>query len=133
MTRLTVLRETPASFAISLLVILLILGFVYSVINGMLYKIVPFLIWYHLQERMVGSGMKAPNVKEVIADRAASKQIFLHLAGLILLLAAAIWPTLFARAAAVVFGLSSAALAWNLYQAMRVYRRGLVALDAHSR
>ena len=39
-----------------LLGVLMIVGFAMSVINGMLYKIVPFLVWFHLQSRRGPSG-----------------------------------------------------------------------------
>ena len=36
--------------------LLMIVGFAMSVINGMLYKIVPFLVWFHLQSRRGPNG-----------------------------------------------------------------------------
>ena len=59
----------------------------------MLYKIVPFLNWLHLQAAM-GLGMLPPNMKEMIPDRMMTVQMWLHFAAVALLLAAAIWPAL---------------------------------------
>ncbi|MCK7496678.1 MAG: hypothetical protein MZW92_41550 [Comamonadaceae bacterium] len=46
--------------------ILLILGFAVAVINGMLYKIVPFLAWFHLQAQLLQRA-KVPNMKQLVA------------------------------------------------------------------
>lgn len=45
--------------------VLFIVGFAYSAINGMLYKIVPFLVWYHLQNELAGLH---PHVIRLSAD-----------------------------------------------------------------
>lgn len=94
-------------------------GFV-SAINGMLYKIVPFLNWLHLQ-RLMGLGMLPPNMKEMIAERAMVVQMRVHFAAVILLLGGAIMPEL-VRLAGIVFAASCAMLGWNLIQAARFFR-----------
>jgi hypothetical protein len=101
---------------------LFIIGFGYSVINGMLYKIVPFLVWYHLQNQLAGGCKKAPNVKQIVPDRVAERQFYAHLAALVLLVAAAVWPNQFARPAAAAFIVSSCWLSLNLLNAARIYR-----------
>ncbi len=111
-----------ASWLPVLLAILFIIGCAGSVINGMLYKIVPFLIWYHLQNQMTRRGEKAPNVRQIITDRAAERQFYVHLLALALLGAAPLWPDLLARAAAAMFGISSCWLWWNLVQATRLLK-----------
>jgi hypothetical protein len=105
--------------------ILFLVGFAYSTINGMLYKIVPFLVWYHLQNQMVG--MKAPNVRQIISDRMARNQFFVHLAALVLLVGATVWPDRIARPAAVALVASSMWLWLNLLNATRIYRNRLNA------
>lgn len=50
-------------------------GFVMSVIFGMLYKIVPFLSWFHLSGRGVWD---IPSIKEMISKRALQTQIIFH-------------------------------------------------------
>lgn len=101
--------------------ILMIVGFGVSVVNGMLYKIVPFLIWFHLQSRLMGRA-KVPNMKEILREPAARRQMALHFAALPLLVLAAPWPPLLYPAAAL-FGASMALLGWNLGGAWGVYRR----------
>lgn len=106
-----------------LLGVMFIAGFVFSIVNGMLYKIVPFLVWYHAQNRIQDRSQRAPNVREVIADAAAAWQWRAHAVAVALLAGAAVWPDLLARPAALAFGISSCWLALNLALAVRVYRQ----------
>lgn len=107
----------PLSFGM-----LAIVGFGYSVINGMLYKIVPFLVWYHLQNRLAGGATKAPNVRQILPDASAENQFRAHLAAVVLLTAAPVAPQWLAQPAALIFGFSSAWLGLNLMKAARLYR-----------
>ena len=100
-------------------VLVLFGGFV-SVITGMLYKIVPFLIWLHLQN--LGSGkMMAPNMKKIIEERAMTRQMWLHFLACLLLVLAVLWPQWLAYPAGVALIVAQATLGWNLRAAMRVY------------
>jgi hypothetical protein len=65
--------------------ILLIFGFAVAVINGMLYKIVPFLAWFHLQAQLLGRA-KAPNIKQLLPDAPVRRQWWASLAALLLLI-----------------------------------------------
>jgi hypothetical protein len=131
MTAFPALAENPRSPY--WLGVLILPGVFVSAINGMLYKIVPFLNWLHLQ-RAMGLGMLPPNMKEMIPDRAMSVQMRLHFAAVGLLLAAALWPSL-ARLGGGVFAASCALLGWNLIGAVRVYRRfkGRIRVDEAGR
>jgi len=66
--------------------VLFMLGFAGSAVMGMLYKIVPFLLWQHWQER----GLPKPlaSIRLVIPDGRAKAQFWLHLASLMLLVGA---------------------------------------------
>jgi hypothetical protein len=101
---------------------LFIVGFGYSVINGMLYKIVPFLVWYHLQHSM-RKGQRAPSVRDVIPDSIAVRQFAAHLIALLLLVGATLWPAGLTHAAALALAVSSGWLWLNLFQATRLYLR----------
>lgn len=101
--------------------ILFIFGFAVSAINGMLYKIVPFLVWFHLFSRKDRKG-GVPNMKEIIPDQAARRHLFLHLAALLLILAGVAWPAPMVYPAALALGLSAVLLGANLWGAYRVYR-----------
>ena len=98
-------------------------GVFVSVINGMLYKIVPFLNWLHLQRQ--GDPRKPPpNMKLMIPERAMGGQMRLHFIAVALLLAALLWPFL-TRPAGLAFAASCLWLEWNLVGAVRQYRRFL--------
>ncbi len=96
-------------------------GVFLCVIMGMLYKIMPFLNWLHLQ-RQGGMSMPPPNMKQMIPERAMRGQMRLHFAALVLLLAAVLWPAL-ALPAGLAFSASCLWLEWNLIGAARVYAR----------
>lgn len=100
---------------------LALVGVFVSAINGMLYKIVPFLNWLHLQ-KLCGLQALPPTMHQMIPERAMRRQFQLHLAALILLLAAVWLPTL-ARPAGLLFAVSCAWLGWNLLGAVNVYLR----------
>jgi hypothetical protein len=101
--------------------VLIIPGLFLSVITGMLYKIMPFLNWLHLQQHG-GTTMTSPNMKQMIPERAMRGQMRLHFTALGLLLAAVLWPAL-AFPAGLAFAASCLWLEWNLIGAARVYAR----------
>lgn len=107
-----------------LLGMLFIVGFAVSVVNGMLYKIVPFLIWFHLQSRMVGTAAKVPNMREILPEKKMRRQMWLHFAAAPLLAAATLLPPLI-YPAALAFGASMLLLEANLLFAYGVYRRNI--------
>jgi hypothetical protein len=104
--------------------VLFIAGFVLSVIQGMLYKIVPFLVWLHLQNRQLDilktvHLVKLPNMKQVISEKWAQRQFWLYLIGLGLLLGVGL-PGV-AQLAGVVWFCSFLLLGYNLYSALWLY------------
>jgi hypothetical protein len=92
-----------------------------SVITGMLYKIMPFLNWLHLQ-RLAGYAGNTPNMNQMIPERAMRGQLVAHLAALGLLLAAVVWPALAVPAGAML-AVSCLWLEWNLVGCVRRYAR----------
>jgi hypothetical protein len=106
-----------------LLGLLFIVGCAFSAVNGMLYKIVPFLLWYDLQNKAGLDRKSVPNIRELVQDRAAKQQFWLHLTALVFLVGATMAPAELSRAAAALFGLSCVKLWWNLVQACLIYRR----------
>ena len=101
--------------------VLVIPGLFLCVITGMLYKIMPFLNWLHLQQQG-GTVTTSPNMKQMIPERAMRGQMWLHFAALGLLLAAVLMPAL-ALPAGLAFTASCLWLEWNLVGAARVYAR----------
>ncbi|MDX1593972.1 MAG: hypothetical protein R3298_06970 [Gammaproteobacteria bacterium] len=113
----------------------LVLGYALSVVNGMLYKIVPFLVWFHLQNRLlqsglIGTGVKVPNMKKVLPDAVCRRQFRVHAVALALLPPALLWPAPMVYPFAIVIGLSFLLLARNLWAAGLLYRDELRRLDA---
>ncbi len=103
--------------------VLLMVGGAWSAINGMLYKIIPFLLWYHAQKSSETTIPAMPKVKDMLPERAARPQFLAHVAALLLLAAASVAPAPFARPAAVALGVSAGWLALNMLGAWRRYAR----------
>ena len=93
-----------------------------SVMIGMLYKIVPFLVWLHLQN-LGGGRVLAPNMNKVIAARQIDRQMYAHFLALALLLATAFWPGYFSYPAGLALLLANAWLLHNLLTARACYRQ----------
>jgi hypothetical protein len=104
-----------------LLGVLLMVGVFFPVISGMLYKIVPFLNWLHLQKQSK-PGPAVPNMKQMIPESRMRMQYRLYLLALVLLLAAVAVPLLIYPAALALIA-SCVWLEWNLVVATRMYAR----------
>jgi hypothetical protein len=102
--------------------VLALAGGFMSVMIGMLYKIVPFLVWLHLQN-LGGGRVLAPNMNKVIAARQIEHQLHAHFLALALLLAAVFWPGAFAYPAGLALLIAHAWLLRNLLTAVRFYRQ----------
>jgi hypothetical protein len=100
--------------------ILAFVGVFVSGITGMIYKIVPFLNWLHLQ-RLGGPISAVPNMRKMIPADAMTGQLRLHLLATALLLVA-VWQPGLTRLAGAVFAASCAWLGWNLVIALRRYQ-----------
>ena len=110
---------------------LMIVGFTMSLITGMLYKIIPFLVWLHLTNVIDISTRwqkKIPNMKKIVPDKHVRFQFRLHLiaVGLILI---SLLEKQWVHAAAITFLLSNLYLAFNLIRGAAVYVR--VVKEAH--
>lgn len=106
--------------------VLMLVGFAFSVINGMLYKIVPFLVWLHLNNRLQSVGAfqgRVPNMKQVIPAKRTRLQFWLHLASLPVLLLAALAPGWWLYPGAVLLLASNLMLWANLLSGAMLYRR----------
>jgi len=112
-------RRDPDPASQTLLGMLTLVGVFVSAVNGMLYKIVPFLCSLDLQ-RQSRPGKRGPSMMQLIPQRAMSGQLWLHLTALGLLLGAAWLPRL-TGAAGIAFAASCAWLQWNLARAVRRY------------
>ena len=100
---------------------LLLFGGFMSVIIGMLYKIVPFLVWLHLQN--LGKGhLMAPNVKKVLNQKQIDRQMWAHFCSFGLLVLAVFWPLWFVYPAGLALIVANIWLLRNLLSAVAVYR-----------
>lgn len=104
-------RWTPEALALAHLIIV---GFI-------LYKIVPFLIWLHLQNQGQGRVM-APNMRKIIAEQAMKRKMLAYYDSCALLLLAVFWPEWFVYPAGLALILAHGGLLRNLLAAMGVYR-----------
>lgn len=93
-------------------------GFV-TAINGMLYKIMPFINWLHLQ-RLAGMGAMPPNMREMLGEGAMRGQMRMHFIALGGALAA-VWAPVLARPAGILWTCSAAWLGINLIHVVRRY------------
>lgn len=114
--------------------VLFMAGFALSVVNAMLYKIVPFLIWLHLQQRISANPAARhrifpPNMKTLVPETRARLHFVLHLCALLALAAAPFQPLL-TRPAALLWLAAFATLARNLGHATRRYRQECARVDA---
>lgn len=112
-----------------LLAALVLMGACGSVMTGMLYKIVPFLVWQHLQNRGQGRVL-APNMKKVIPQSRLDRQLRLHLAACVLLVATAVWPRWLVYPAAAALAAAQVVLLQNLLYARGVYHQHLQLIAA---
>lgn len=109
-----------------LLGVIFLVGFGMSAVSGMLYKIVPFLVWLHLNNLKFATGAAfiVPTMKQVIPEVRARWQFRAHLFALCLLLGAALHPCeITARAASVGFTVSAMLLGFNVWSAVALYAR----------
>ena len=104
-----------------MLAFLFIAGFAVSVVSGMLYKIMPFLIWFHLQSLLMGV-TRVPNMKLIMPESGMRRQMRLHFAAVPTLVFSALWPPLI-YPAALLFGASMILLEVNLLAAFRIYQQ----------
>lgn len=102
---------------------LVLAGVFMPLINGMLYKIVPFLAWLHLQNLAVSrGGARVPHMGEFLGETAMRRQWWMHALALAALVLAVLWPAWFARPAGALLAVSCGLLAYNLWAAVRFYR-----------
>ncbi|WP_373506599.1 hypothetical protein [Thiocapsa sp.] len=109
----------------TLIGVLLLVGVGVGLPAGMLFKILPFLTWFHLQHRQLGSGrfdLRIPHMGSLLSMQWARVQFGLHLLALALL-AGSLWVPMLARPAGIALALSSLVLLFLLIGVARTYRR----------
>jgi hypothetical protein len=94
------------------------LGFVYGIINAMLYKIVPFLTWFHLSSNFVHEA----EMVEVIKIKRMKIQFYLYMGSYLLFLFSSHW-SVFMAAALLLFLISTLLLGWNVISGYYYYQK----------
>jgi len=107
------------SFLGTLSTAMFILGFAMSVMYGMIYKIVPFLVWFHLFRG--GTKHEIPNMKEIISEHWMSLHFWLHMTTLLFAMLSP-WWTSAAWMFPIGLGLQGILLFYTLIVATTVYR-----------
>ncbi len=111
--------------------VLFLAGFVMAVATAMLYKIVAFLVWFHLREintrrTMAGKpGVTVPHMKTVVPQQHAKVQYALYVLALCSLPAAIFWPTALSQLAGVLWLLHFVTMTKNLTNALMTYKTSL--------
>ncbi len=103
--------------------VLVIVGCAMSAVNGMLYKIVPFLVWYHLAHDERLPRERIPKMSAVLGESQAARQWRWHLAGLALLVLACLFPAVLARPAGLFLMVALLLLARDVASAALLYAR----------
>lgn len=110
--------------------IVFFVGFAMSVINGMLYKIVPFLVWLHLHRKLAfdtQNRSKIPNMNDVISGKKSRLQLLMHVTSLGLLLLSVIKPDPLIYLAAIIWLINSVTLWVYLVQSIMLYKSCLTS------
>lgn len=97
--------------------ILVLVGAFASVMIGMLYKIVPFLVWLHLQRQ----GIKPLLMHEVISAKASQHHLWIHVLAVLLCVVTPWWIDL-SPIAGSVLALGFSMLLFNVARALIRYR-----------
>ena len=93
------------------------LGFLLSILNAMVYKIIAFLVWFHLNAK---GYMTIPTMKEMLDEKLMIGQFLLHLASIISF-SMALHVEMLLKAGALFLGLSALLLFYNLITVALVY------------
>jgi len=110
----------------TLSVLVFILGFALSLIHGMLYKIIPFLVWFHLFRGGLKTGV--PNMKKIIPEAWMWRHLWLH-GGTLLAALLAPWWNAAARLLMLGLLLQGILLGYAVFTGIAVYRRTLQRLE----
>jgi len=94
-------------------------GFILSIMIGMLYKIVPFLVWFHLNAK---GYMSIPTMVEMIDKRLAKIQFLSFLLSIIGFIFSFYYSD-FLKPSALFFIISMVILQYNVIQPIQLYRK----------
>ncbi len=100
--------------------IVFLLGFAVAITNGMLYKIIPFLVWLHRFSSLVGK-IKTPSMKDIIGDKPARIQFFVFCLSLLTIILSVIFDVdIVMRSGGLLWTVSSFLLLFQLVKGVRI-------------
>ena len=102
-----------------LIAILFGFGFLYSLLQGMVYKIIPFLSWFHLSSKGYFS---IPTIRDMIGEDLIKLHFFIYIASLIFFVITPFLSEIFIYIAASFFILSNVMFFFNCILAFRKYK-----------
>ncbi|WP_072681147.1 hypothetical protein [Arcobacter sp. LA11] len=101
-----------------LLSILFGLGFLFSLLQGMIYKIIPFLCWFHLTSK---GYFTVPTMRELIVENMIRIQFYMYMSSLVFFILAFFLTPIFIYIAAGLFIFSNLFFLFNLILALKKY------------
>ena len=98
--------------------VIVVFGFLYSVLQGMVYKIVPFLSWFHLSSK---GHFDIPTLREFILEFDIKVQFYIYVSSVVCFLLAVQFGQIFIYVGVGLFITSNFLLLFNMIKAMNVY------------
>ena len=102
------------------LAILIGFGFLYSLLQGMVYKIIPFLSWFHLSSK---GHFSIPTMREMINEDMIKLHFFLHVSSVGFFIISAFLSNIFIYIGALLFILSNIIFLFNCLTAVFKYNK----------
>ncbi len=100
------------------LTLVFMFGFLYPLLQGMIYKIIPFLAWFHLSS----SGyFSIPNLREYIKEDMIKVQFHIYLASFLFFILSSFFNQFFLYIASILFLVSNLMFLYNLIIATKKY------------
>ncbi|MCU7846362.1 MAG: hypothetical protein KZQ93_21210 [Candidatus Thiodiazotropha sp. (ex Monitilora ramsayi)] len=111
--------------------VLLLGGVCLTIPIGIIYKVIPFLCWFHLQSLQVKQekfSYSLPSMKHFISDKDAKRHYYLHVGAIFMVIISIVFPGPIVRLSGIVFSLSSIYFLKNVLFAFLAFRREQKAL-----
>ncbi len=103
-----------------LLAILFALGFLFSLLQGMIYKIIPFLCWFHLTSK---GYFLVPTMRELIVEDSIKLQFYIYVTSILFFILALFLSEIFIYIAAGLFIVSNILFLINIVIAIKKYNK----------
>lgn len=105
-----------------LLAVFFALGFLFSLLQGMIYKIIPFLCWFHLSSK---GYFTVPTIRELIVEKDIRLQFYIYTSSLLFFLLASFLSSIFIYIGALLFIISNILFLINMILAIKKYKEVL--------